>query len=291
MAAQRKLVAAALQMTSTPTSISENIATVRRLIQKATATHNASVIVLPEYWATLGMKQVHTIAEPLASAVASDEDKGTPIQNAMASLAKEFNVTLIGGTIPTQSTLAAAKNTPSHEKFHNSLLVYNTLGARIADYNKIHLFKFEGPPAFDEGVTVDGGSSIPVTCSVADGWDVRLSVCYDMRFPELYRQGSGDFNVIVVPAAFTVETGKAHWECLLRARAIENQAYVIASAQVGIHPVTNRATYGHSMIIDPWGRVVSEVVEDVEGLAVWEMDLDVVADVRHRLPALQHRRL
>ncbi|KAJ3015082.1 UNVERIFIED_CONTAM: hypothetical protein HDU68_012889 [Siphonaria sp. JEL0065] len=295
----QKVIAAAIQMTTTPVSLDENVATVRRLIAQAKTNHNVSLIVLPEYWATLGMKQVHTFAETLipdSSAVSDSNGLQSPpseaaeplhsrIQTEMSAIALEFGITLVGGTIPTRSLVSG--------KYYNSCLVYNPLGERIASYNKIHLFKFEGPPAFDEGQTVVGGEVEPVTVAVSQDkeWNCRLSVCYDMRFPELYRQESGSYNMIVVPAAFTVETGRAHWEVLLRARAIESQSYLIASAQVGTHPVTGRITYGHSMIIDPWGRVVAEESGDTESVVVWEMDLDVVKDVRHRLPALTHHRL
>ncbi|KAJ3076926.1 hypothetical protein HDU98_011022 [Podochytrium sp. JEL0797] len=278
------MIAAALQLTTTPASLQANIATVRSLIATATSKHNANLIVLPEYWASLGMKSINSsIAEPVSpSAQPSEDPASTPLQHAMSSLAKEFHVWLVGGTIPTLS-----KSSTTH--FKNTLQVYNPAGLRVANYDKIHLFKFAGPPAFDEGLTVEAGSlDQELDVDLEEGWRLRMSVCYDIRFPELYRkqEGAKGYNVIVVPAAFTVETGVAHWEVLLRARAVENQAYVIASAQVGTHPVTGRVTYGNSMVIDPWGAVLSRVQEEQEGIAVAELNLSMVED--HVQPTPPH---
>ncbi|KAI8616385.1 carbon-nitrogen hydrolase [Chytriomyces sp. MP71] len=271
---------AALQITTTPESVAANCAKVRALVAEVVRDHGAQTVVLPEYWATLGMKDVaNTVAE-------SDEQTGRrELQDFMSAMAREHGVTVVGGTIPMQSS-------PTSAKYRNSLLVFDREGRRIARYDKIHLFHFDGPPSFYENMTVDAGTQEPVTTEIGAGFCVRLSVCYDIRFPELYRhQGRHGYQVIVVPSAFTVETGTAHWETLLRARAIENQAYVVASAQVGVHPITGRITYGHSMIIDPWGRVVAEMDGKQEGFVVWDMDASVLDDVRRKLPALTHRNL
>ncbi|KAJ3206182.1 hypothetical protein HDU82_004662 [Entophlyctis luteolus] len=249
-----------------------------------------------------------------------------PIQTFLADLAATHRIHIVAGTIAmAQSSAEHDEQKQQQPRFFNSLLVFDPRGAQIARYDKIHLFRFAGPPAFDEAETIISGihskfgRAVDVRISanadlsaddtvaleegaegLKDEFVMRLSVCYDLRFPELFRakasktcenDADGGYNVIVVPAAFTVETGKAHWECLLRARAIENQAYVIAAAQGGIHPVTGRVTYGHTMIIDPWGNVVAEVAEDGEGLAVWELDMAVIENTRKRLPALSHRLL
>ncbi|ORY44129.1 carbon-nitrogen hydrolase, partial [Rhizoclosmatium globosum] len=244
------MIAAALQLTTTPESVHANLNTLRSLINDATTKHNANLVVLPEYNRSLA----ETVKHP-STTTSTTTTADTPLQDALSDIAKEFKVFLVAGSIPTIQE-------PDATKFQNTLFVFNPDGERIATYHKIHLFKFEGPPAFDEGETVVAGATDQsLTVALTDEWKARLSICYDVRFPELYRQ-QGDqnsnnrpYNIIVCPAAFTVETGKAHWEVLLRARAIENQAYVIASAQVGVHPVTGRTTYGHSLIIDPWGTV------------------------------------
>ncbi|KAJ3106296.1 hypothetical protein HK100_003757 [Physocladia obscura] len=323
---------AALQMVTSPTGLQKNFDAAWRLTEQAVRTRAAQVVVLPEYWATLGMKNVldHAateaqIAELSSSSSPSSSVSDNPICAFVSRLAVHFGITVIAGTIPTipsslrsPSTITNPTTNPSNPAvnpsnpttlFQNTLLVFNQRGRISARYSKIHLFKFDGPPAFDEAQTVLAGDpSRAVTATIIDNnndaWNVRLSVCYDLRFPELYRwtdstantsdasAGAGGYNVIVVPSAFTVETGVAHWETLLRARAIENQAYVIASAQGGVHEVTGRVTYGHSMIIDPWGRVVDQVAAtEGEGFAIWELDSTVVEQVRGRIPALAHRRI
>jgi nitrilase len=168
----------------------------------------------------------------------------------------------------------------------SALLVHGPDGARVARYDKIHLFRFaRGDESYDEARTIEPGTELAafdVPCG-----QVGLSICYDLRFPELYR-ALGDLALILVPAAFTATTGEAHWELLLRARAVENQCYVLAAAQGGLHP-NNRRTYGHSMLVDPWGRVVVERNEEGEGVVVGDIDPDVIAKVRSELPALSHR--
>ncbi|KAI8828153.1 putative amidohydrolase [Chytriomyces cf. hyalinus JEL632] len=277
--------AAVVQMTTTPVSLQQNLDTVSAIVSNAVSRDRVQLVLLPEYWATLGMKDVAaTVAE---SNPTEGSLKPNPIQTFMSELAALHKIWIVGGTIPMLSQSESA----STAKYRNTLLVFDPNGARVARYDKLHLFRFEGPPAFDEAATVEGGEPVPVTVKFGDtGFAARLSVCYDVRFPELYRfRNEEPYNMIVVPSAFTVETGKAHWECLLKARAIENQSYVLASAQVGVHPITNRTTYGHSMIISPWGDILASMDGESEGYVACELDTGVLEEVRRRLPSLQHR--
>jgi deaminated glutathione amidase len=202
-----------------------------------------------------------------------------PIQEYMAELARKHGIWLIGGTLPLMS--------PEDGKVLNTVLIYAPSGERVSRYDKIHLFGFrKGDESYDESRTIVPGAAVG-TFDAPFG-RVGLSVCYDLRFPELYR-AMGDCTLIVVPAAFTYTTGKAHWEILLRARAIENQCYVLAAAQGGKH-VNGRRTWGHSMLIDPWGDIKT-VLPEGEGIVVGEIDRELIAGVRENLPALRHRRL
>lgn len=261
---------AAVQMVSAPV-VEENFATARRLIGEA-AQQGAQLVLLPEYWPVMGMHEADKIS--LAEAPASG-----PIQQFMSDIARSHGIWLIGGTLP----MAA----PEADKVLNTMLVYNPAGERIIRYDKIHLFGFtKGTESYDESRTIVAGSEVA-------GFDapfgkVGLSVCYDLRFPELYR-AMGDCTLIVVPSAFTYTTGKAHWEILLRARAIENQCYVLAAAQGGKHP-NGRRTWGHSMLIDPWGEVKA-VLPEGEGLVIGDLDPHYLKQIRENLPALKHRKL
>ncbi|MGZ3254083.1 MAG: carbon-nitrogen hydrolase family protein, partial [Burkholderiaceae bacterium] len=202
-----------------------------------------------------------------------------PIQSFMAESARMHQIWLIGGTLPMTA--------PEADKVLNTVMVYSPTGERVAHYDKIHLFSFaKGDESYDEARTIMHGDT--VKSFDAPFGKVGLSVCYDLRFPELYR-AMGECALIVVPAAFTYTTGKAHWEILLKARAIENQCYVLASAQGGIHQ-NGRRTWGHSMLIDPWGEIKAELPEG-EGLAIGEIDLHHLQRVRENLPALKHRKL
>jgi len=266
----RKATIAAVQMVSTP-DVEENLATARRLVAEA-AGQGARLVLLPEYWPVMGMRETDKVAlaEPL---------DGGLIQDAMASMAREHGLWLIGGTLP----LAA----PEEGKVLNTTLVYDPQGQRTARYDKIHLFSFtKGDESYDEARTIVHGDT--VTAADTPFGRIGLSVCYDLRFPELYR-AMGDCTVIVVPAAFTYTTGRAHWEILLRARAIENQCYVLAAAQGGQHR-NGRRTWGHSMLIDPWGEVKA-VLPEGEGVAAGELDETELQRVRASLPALRHRKL
>jgi len=259
---------AAIQMVSTP-DVAANLATARRLVGEAAAA-GATLVALPEYWPIMGMLDTDKVdhAEPEGSG---------PIQDCMAQLAREHGIWLIGGTLP------LASNAPG--RVLNTTLVYDPQGARAGRYDKIHLFGFnKGEESYDEARTIVPGASVGSV--EAPFGRVGLSVCYDLRFPELYR-AMGECALIVVPAAFTHTTGRAHWEVLLRARAIENQCYVLAAAQGGVH-ANGRRTYGHSMLVDPWGEVQA-VLPEGEGVVTGELDPVYLAGVRASLPALRHR--
>lgn len=261
---------AAIQMVSTP-QVAENCTTLRRLVAEA-ALQGAQLVLLPEYWPIMGWQESDkvTIAESLGDG---------PIQSFMAALAKEHNIYLIGGTMPLIS--------PEAGKVLNATLVYGPDGQCISHYDKIHLFSFtKGDESYDEARTISYGKDV-ATFDAPCG-KVGLSVCYDLRFPELYR-AMGTCSLIVMPAAFTYTTGKAHWEILLRARAIENQCYVLAAAQGGVHP-NGRRTWGHSMLIDPWGEIKAVLAEG-EGVIGGAIDPQFMQGVRESLPALRHRKL
>ena len=261
---------AAVQMVSTP-DVSENLATARRLVAQA-VDQGASFVVLPEYWPIMGMSDSDKVAH------AEQQGRG-PIQDCMAGLAREHGIWLVGGTLPLVS--------PDAGKVLNTTLVYNPQGEAASRYDKIHLFGFnKGSESYDEARTIVPGHS--VGSFDAPFGRVGLSVCYDLRFPELYR-AMGECALIVVPAAFTHTTGLAHWEVLLRARAIENQCYMLASAQGGTH-ANGRRTFGHSMLVDPWGEVKA-VLREGEGVVKGELDAAFLAGVRESLPALKHRKL
>ncbi len=261
---------AAIQMVSTP-DVADNIGSARRLVAEAAAA-GAQLVSLPEYWPIMGMSDSDKVGH------AEQPGRG-PIQDFMAQAAREHGIWLIGGTLPLVSGDAG--------KVMNTTLVYNPDGEAVGRYDKIHLFGFnKGAESYDEARTIMPGGVVG-TFEAPFG-RVGLSVCYDLRFPELYR-AMGECALIVVPAAFTYTTGSAHWEVLLRARAIENQCYVLAAAQGGVHQ-NGRRTFGHSMLVDPWG-VVKDVLAEGEGVVSGTLDADFLASVRESLPALKHRKL
>lgn len=263
-------IVAAIQMTSTPV-VEENITTVQRLVGDAVAA-GAELVLLPEYWSIIGMHEKDKVAHAEIFGVGV-------MQDCLRELAQQHGLWLIGGTIPLQS--------PNAEKVLNTSLVFNPQGECVARYDKMHLFGFQkGNECFDEARTIVAGDA--VGSFAAPFGRVGLSVCYDLRFPELYR-ALGDCALIVVPSAFTHTTGQAHWEVLLRARAIENQCFVLAAAQGGTHR-NGRRTWGHSMLIDPWGEVLA-VLPEGEGVVSGVLETARMAEVRASLPALQHRRL
>ncbi|MGI4848629.1 MAG: carbon-nitrogen hydrolase family protein [Janthinobacterium lividum] len=259
---------AAIQTVSTP-QVEQNLASVERLVAQA-AERGAQMVLLPEYWPIMGMHETDKVA-------VAETDGDGPIQRFMASLAQRRGIWLIGGTMPLKA--------PDPAKVLNTVLVFQPDGKRVARYDKIHLFGFtKGEESYDESRTIMPGGDV-VSFEAPFG-KVGLSVCYDLRFPELYR-AMGACSLIVVPAAFTYTTGRAHWELLLRARAVENQCYVLAAAQGGEHP-NGRRTWGHTMLIDPWGKIVDELAEG-EGLVFGQIDQQAMAEVRENLPALKHR--
>ncbi len=261
---------AAIQMISGP-AVGPNLETAARLIGEAAAA-GAQLAVLPEYFPLIGA----TDAERLAAREVAGHG---PIQDFLAVTARRHGLWLVGGSLPLVSGNPA--------KMRNACMVFNPQGERMARYDKIHLFGFHKEDEhYDEAATIEAGNEV-VTCDTPCG-RTGLSICYDLRFAELYRR-MGEVNLIVVPAAFTETTGRAHWEILLRARAIENQCYVVAAAQGGRHP-TGRMTHGNSMIIDPWGDVLARM-EKGEGVVTAEFNYQRLVDIRTRLPALQHRTL
>jgi predicted amidohydrolase len=268
--AKTNIKVAAVQMVSTP-DVQQNIATASNLIRQAVQ-QGAKLVLLPEYWPIMGMNE--------SDKVAHAEQLGTgPIQQFMSDAARENQVWLIGGTMPMVALEAG--------KVMNTVMVYDPTGLRVEHYDKIHLFSFaKGTESYDEARTIMHGDEVK---SVNTPYGkVGLSVCYDLRFPELYR-AMGECTLIVVPAAFTYTTGKAHWEILLKARAIENQCYVLASGQGGVHQ-NGRRTWGHSMLIDPWGEIKAVLAEG-EGLVIGEIEPHHLDHVRQSLPALKHRKL
>jgi predicted amidohydrolase len=259
---------AAVQMVSGG-NVAANLDVARPLIAEAAAA-GARLVVLPEYFGVFGTRPTEKVAVR--------ETDGDGVQQAfLAEQARQHRVWLVGGTVPVACT--------DPGRVRSACLVYGPDGKRVARYDKIHLFSFtRGEERYDEGRTIEAGRK-PVAIELPCG-RVGLSVCYDVRFPELYR-GLGELALILVPSAFTATTGVAHWHLLLRARAVENQCYVLAAAQGGTHP-GGRRTYGHSVLIDPWGRIVAEC-EEGPGIVVGDVDLARIAEVRAQLPALTHR--
>ena len=251
--------------------VGANLEAIEPLIVAA-AGRGAQLVLLPEYFGIFGKRSTDKVA--------ARETDGDGVQQAfLARVARECQVWLIGGTIP----IAVA----DPGRVRAASLVFAPDGTLIARYDKMHLFTFsQGDERYDESRTIEPGTQ-PVAFDAPCG-RVGLSVCYDLRFPELYR-ALGELALIVVPAAFTAVTGAAHWHVLLKARAIENQCYVLAAAQGGVHP-GGRRTYGHSVLIDPWGVVLDERDEG-PGVVFGSIDPERLAQVRRDLPALRHRRL
>ena len=265
---------AAIQMVSTP-DVQTNLACARQLLKQA-ADAGAELAVLPEYFCLLGLKDTDKLA------IAEQPGHG-PLQDFLSQCAVDHKLWIAGGTLP------LATGSPS--QVNNSTLVYNPAGQCVARYDKMHLFCFDnGVESYDEARVLARGDE-PVTFDLPsrDGatWRVGLSICYDLRFPELYRKLQSD--LLLVPSAFTHTTGQAHWEVLLRARAIENLAYVLAAAQGGLH-VNQRRTWGHSMVVDAWGQVLAQQAEG-PGVVLADIDKASMAAKRTQLPALGHRRL
>ncbi|HUP29374.1 MAG TPA: carbon-nitrogen hydrolase family protein [Usitatibacter sp.] len=259
---------AAIQMASGP-NVAANLQEAQRLIELAAAT-GARIVALPEYFAIMGMKDTDKVA-------ARERDGRGPIQDFLAAEARRHRIWIVGGSVPLESSIP--------DKVRNSCLVYNQEGERVARYDKIHLFGFEmGAERYAEERTIEPGNRVCVVDSPYG--KLGISVCYDLRFPELYR-AMGEVDLILVPSAFTETTGKAHWDTLIRARAIENLAYVIAPAQGGYH-VNGRETHGHTMIVDPWGVVLDRLPRG-SGVVVAGVNPTYQAKIRRSLPALTHK--
>jgi nitrilase len=261
---------AAIQMVSAP-EVAPNLQAAERLISAAAAA-GARLVALPENFYLIGRHEGDKVK-------AREPDGRGPIQDFLSRVARSQKVWIIAGTVP----LSGADD----QHIRGACLVYDSEGRRVARYDKMHLFRFTaGDERYDETRTLEPGER-PVAIDSPFG-RLALSVCYDVRYPELYRS-LGAFDAMFVPSAFTVPTGVAHWETLLRARAIENQAYVIAPAQGGGH-AGGRRTYGHSMIVDPWGEILAEQAEG-EGVVLAEMDLQRIREVQASLPANANRRM
>jgi predicted amidohydrolase len=266
---------AAIQMVS-GTRLEANLATARTLLAEAAAA-GCELAVLPEYFCLMGHKDTDKLA-------AREQPGQGPVQAFLGAAARELGLWLVGGTLP----LAAGDD--AHVR--NTSLVYAPSGECIARYDKIHLFKFDnGRERYDESAAIEAGRqpvAFEFTARDGQAWRIGLSVCYDLRFPELYRQLQAD--VLLVPSAFTHVTGQAHWEALLRARAIENLAYVVAPAQGGTHE-NGRRTWGHSLVFDPWGVLMAQREPEGAGLVIATLDRARLQQVRTQLPALAHRAL
>jgi len=258
---------AAIQMASGP-NIEGNLSEARRLVAKA-AEQGAKLVVLPEFFAIMGMNEQDKVK------VREQAGQG-PIQQFMSETARRHKIWLMG-------SLPLAANAP--DKVRNSLLVFDETGAQVARYDKIHLFNLTlGNESYNEAQTIEPGDKVVVVDSPFGR--IGLAVCYDLRFPELFR-AMKDVDILVLPSAFTATTGKVHWEPLIRARAIENLSYVIAAAQGGYH-VSGRETHGHSMIVDPWGRIMDELQRG-SGVVIADVNPSYQTSLRKSLPALSHR--
>ncbi|MEI8034635.1 MAG: carbon-nitrogen hydrolase family protein [Betaproteobacteria bacterium] len=259
---------AALQMVSSA-SVQDNLIQAGLLIAQA-ASLGARLVALPEYFAIMGLQDTDKVA------VREKEGEG-PIQAFLSATAKLHGIWIVGGSVPLMCK--------DPGRVRNSCLVFDHRGEQVARYDKIHLFGFHmGEEQYHEARTIEPGNQL-VTLQTPFGC-LGLSICYDLRFPELYRSMQG-VDIILVPAAFTATTGRAHWETLLRARAIENLAYLIAPAQGGLHQ-NGRQTHGDSMVIDPWGVVVNRLATG-QGVVMARIDLAHSRALRANLPALSHR--
>jgi nitrilase len=259
---------AAVQMISGP-DVAPNLVTAGRLIAEAAAA-GARLVALPEYFPLIGAIDADRLA-------AREADGEGPIQDFLAATAQQHGLWLVSGSIPLRA------NDPA--KLRNACLVFDPQGQRVARYDKIHLFGFnKGQESYDETATIERGDQVVAFDSPLGR--VGLAICYDLRFPELFR-ALGEVELLVLPAAFTETTGRAHWEMLLRARAVENQCYVLAAAQGGKHP-SGRMTHGNSMVIDPWGEILARM-DKGEGVVIAELDRQKLVETRASLPALKHR--
>jgi Predicted amidohydrolase len=266
---------AAIQMVS-GAQLDTNLVAAARLIDEAVHM-GAELVLLPEYFGSLGA--------PLADRRAMREHDGDgPQQQFLSEMAQRHHLWLVGGCVPIIGD--------DPERSRSASVVYHPNGKRVARYDKMHLFRFSyGDESYDEADLIEPGKPELVTFD-APCVRTALSICYDIRFPELYRAACADADnlaLILLPAAFTFTTGRAHWEVLLRARAIENQCYVLAAAQGGVHE-NKRQTFGCSMLVNPWGDIVAGLDEG-EGVVCADIDLDFMTTIRAQMPALEHRRI
>lgn len=263
---------AAIQMAS-GSNIKGNLLEAEKLIANAVG-EGAEMVVLPENFGLIASSQEDVIKH-------KEQPGNGPLQDFIAQQSARHEITIVAGTIPIE--------TGDEKKYRNALLVYDKNGACIARYDKIHLFDVALPDkdeSYHESDVIEPGNKIVVVES--EGIKLGLAICYDLRFPELFRMlVDKGAEVIVLPSAFTAETGKAHWHALLKARAIENLAYVVASAQGGFH-VNGRETYGHSLIVDPWGNILDEIASG-PGFAIATINLQQQQQIRERFPVLEHR--
>ena len=270
---------AAIQMVSA-SRLQANLQQARLLLNEAAA-QGAELAVLPEYFCLLGQRDTDKLAiqEPFGHG---------EIQQFLADAARELGLWIVGGSVP----LSIEENDPAGAHVYNSSLAFSPTGTCVARYDKIHLFRFDnGVEVFDESRVLRRGSQ-PASFTLAsrDGglWRIGMSICYDLRFPELYRVYAREgAHLLLVPSAFTHTTGQAHWDVLLRARAIENQAFVVAPAQGGLHD-NGRRTWGHTLVADPWGTVLGQQAEGA-GVVLAELDLALLNGCRGKLAALTHR--
>jgi predicted amidohydrolase len=259
---------AGIQMASGP-NVSANLSEAERLIEIA-AEQGAKLVALPEYFAIMGIKDTDKVK------VREKEGSG-PIQTFLSKIAKRNDIWIIAGSLPLECK--------DPKKVRNACLVYDNKGKQVARYDKIHLFGLDlGNEHYREESTIEPGDKV-VVLETPFG-KIGLSICYDLRFPELYR-AMGEVDIIVVPSAFTETTGKAHWESLIRARAIENLSYVLAPAQGGYH-ASGRETHGNSMIVDPWGVILDRLPRG-SGVVLASINSGYQKSLRNSLPALKHR--
>ncbi|MDP1926224.1 MAG: carbon-nitrogen hydrolase family protein [Thiobacillus sp.] len=259
---------AAIQMAS-GANVSANLAEAEQLIELAVDA-GARLVALPEFFCIMGLKDSEVVK-------AREAEGSGPIQAFLSRMAKKHRIWLIGGSVPLEASVA--------NKVRNSCLVFDDRGKQVARYDKIHLFGLDlGNEHYQESKLIEPGDTVVVINSPFGR--IGLSVCYDLRFPELYR-AMPEVDIIVVPAAFTATTGRAHFETLIRARAIENLAYVIAPAQGGYH-LSGRETHGDSMIVDPWGVVLDRLPRG-SGVVIANINPAYQASLRNSLPALKHR--
>ncbi len=272
--ADQKNKIAAVQMATGP-NVSANLLETERLVAEA-AEGGARLVVLPENFAVMGKRDQDQLA-------LAENDGDGPLQEFLSLIAEKYAIWLVGGTVPLAARDAS--------KVRAACLLFNDKGVRVARYDKMHLFDvhlLDADERYVESATIEPGNQVVVVDSPFGR--LGLSVCYDLRFPEMYRnmldQGA---EVLAIPSSFTAITGKAHWEVLVRARAIENLVYVIAAAQGGYH-INGRETHGHSMIVDPWGTVLAQVPRG-NGSVSCLMDREYQATVRRTFPTIGHRRL